>query len=289
MHKDNLHKNGYSFPKLITAYPPLSNFIIKNKVGEDTINFADAAAVIALNKALLKAYYNVNYWDIPKGYLCPPVPGRADYILGVKDLLLENTNLKDQQIKGLDIGTGANIIYPLLGKSLFGWDFVGSDIEELSIDNAVNILKKNKISPKKIAIRRQKSSTAIFRGIIRENERFAFSMCNPPFHKSFEDAQKGSRRKAKNLTGKSEVKLNFGGKSNELWCDGGEYQFIKSMISESVNYQQNVVWFTTLVSKQENVVPLLKQLKKIKPHAYKVIDMGQGQKKSRFIAWTFMK
>ncbi|KXX71031.1 23S rRNA (adenine(1618)-N(6))-methyltransferase RlmF [Flammeovirga sp. SJP92] len=288
MHKNNLHKNGYSFPKLITAYPPLAEFIIKNKIGEDTINFADSDAVIALNKALLKAYYNVNYWSLPKGYLCPPVPGRADYILAIKDLLSEKTNLKDSQIKGLDIGTGANIIYPLLGASLFGWGFVGSEIETASIDNAVGILKKNKISPKKIGIRKQSSSKSIFKGIIRENERFAFCMCNPPFHKSFEDAQKGSRRKIKNLTGKSDVKLNFGGKSNELWCEGGEYQFIQSMMDESVAYKNNVVWFTSLVSKQENVVPLLKHLKKIKPKSHQIIDMGQGQKKSRFIAWTFI-
>ncbi|NME68991.1 23S rRNA (adenine(1618)-N(6))-methyltransferase RlmF [Flammeovirga aprica] len=288
MHKNNLHKNGYSFPKLIKAYPPLTAFVIKNKVGEDTINFADAKAVIALNKALLKAYYNVNYWDLPQGYLCPPVPGRADYILEIKDLLSENTNLRDSQIKGLDVGSGANIIYPLLGNSLFGWDFVGSEIEEASIDNAVEILKKNKISLKKIGIRKQNSDKNIFKGIIRENERYAFSMCNPPFHRSAEEAQKGSMRKAKNLTGKSEVKLNFGGKSNELWCEGGEIQFIKTMMDESVDYKRNVVWFTSLISKQENVVPLLKHLKKVKPTSHKIIDMGQGQKKSRLIAWTFM-
>lgn len=32
----------------------------------------------------------------------------------------------DGEIKGFDIGTGANCIYPLLGASILGWKFVGS-------------------------------------------------------------------------------------------------------------------------------------------------------------------
>ncbi|MBY9001656.1 MAG: RlmF-related methyltransferase, partial [Candidatus Heimdallarchaeota archaeon] len=45
---------------------------------------------------------------------------------------------------------------------------------------------------------------------------------------SLEDAQKGTQRKIKNLSGKKEKKptLNFAGISNELICDGGEYRFI---------------------------------------------------------------
>lgn len=289
MHQNNIHKKGYHFKELIEAYGPLKSFVISNKEGKSTIDFANPDAVKALNKALLKAYYDVKFWDIPKGYLCPPVPGRADYIWAINDLIQETTNLEDHQIKGLDIGSGANIIYPLIGRGIFDWQFVGTEIDDIAIENAVTILKENKIRPKSISIRKQENTNDFFKGIFRKDDYFAFSMCNPPFHKSAEEALKGSQRKVKNLTGKSEVVLNFGGTNKELWCEGGELSFISSMITESVNFKNNVVWFTSLVSKHENVRPLLKHLKTVTPADSRIIDMGQGQKKSRLIAWTFVK
>jgi len=58
------------------------------------------------------------------------------------------------------------------------------------------------------------------------------------------------------------------------------------MIKESVLFKSQVVWFTTLVSKNEHLPKLKKQLEKNKAH-YKTIDMSQGNKKSRFLAWRF--
>jgi len=33
-------------------------------------------------------------------------------------------------VRGLDIGTGASAIYPLLGARVYGWSFLGTDIDE---------------------------------------------------------------------------------------------------------------------------------------------------------------
>lgn len=289
MHPHNIHNKGYQFSELVEAYAPLKSFIIENKSGKSTIDFANPEGVKALNKALLKAYYDVKFWDIPKGYLCPPVPGRADYLWALYDLIQETTNLSDKQIKGLDLGTGANIIYPLIGRGMFEWQFVGTEVDDIAIENGIHILKENKIKPKSISIRKQENPNAFFKGIFRKDDYFTFCMCNPPFHKSAEEARKGSQRKVKNLTGKSEVVLNFGGQNSELWCKGGELSFITSMMSESVEFKDKVVWFTSLVSKHENVRQLLKHLKSVGPSDSRIIDMGQGQKKSRLIAWTFIK
>ena len=133
MHNNNRHKAGYDFTALKKAHPALARFIIKNKFNHQaTIDFSDSKAVKALNLALLKSDYQLEYWDIPEGYLCPPIPGRVDYIHHLNDLLsatpaklLENK----KHISLLDIGTGASCIYPILGQRTYGWQFVASDID----------------------------------------------------------------------------------------------------------------------------------------------------------------
>jgi 23S rRNA (adenine1618-N6)-methyltransferase len=139
---------------------------------------------------------------------------------------------------------------------------------------------------KMIEVRLQKNKDLIFTDVVKLNEHFHLSMCNPPFHASLEDAKHGSDRKNKNL-GLKKNNLNFAGLGHELWCNGGEVEFIKKMIAESVKFKNQILWFTTLVSKKENVDILLRELKNKDVVATKVIDMNQGQKISRIIAWTY--
>lgn len=86
---------------------------------------------------------------------------------------------------------------------------------------------------------------------------------------------------------KQEKTLNFGGQKAELWCPGGELAFIGRMIKESKTYQKQVFWFTCLVSKKDHLSKLKLSLKKSHAKQVKVINMAQGQKVSRFIAWSF--
>ncbi|VEE12382.1 Ribosomal RNA large subunit methyltransferase F [Chryseobacterium gleum] len=115
-------------------------------------------------------------------------------------------------------------------------------------------------------------------------------MCNPPFHDSEESAMKGNIRKMKNLhqSKKSKPLLNFSGQQSELWCEGGELAFITKMIHESALFSTQVLWFTCLVSKKDNLNKLTNLLKKVKAAEVKTIDMAQGQKISRILAWTFI-
>ena len=132
LHPLNKHQGRYDFDVLIKACPELKPFVALNKFGDTSINFFDSTAVKMLNKALLKQYYTIDYWDIPENYLCPPIPGRADYIHHVATLLSEtyqNEIPKGKQIKCLDIGTGANLVYPIIGTREYGWSFIASDID----------------------------------------------------------------------------------------------------------------------------------------------------------------
>ena len=252
LHPRNLHNNRYDFEALIKTNPDLQEFVKPNKYGDLSIDFANPQAVITLNKALLSHFYGIKNYTIPEGYLCPPIPGRADYIHHIADLLAISNNgviPKGNTIKGLDVGIGANGIYAIIGASVYDWDFVGSDIEIESIKSVENIVNSNESLKGKIECKLQSNPQNIFTGIINKDDFYNFTLCNPPFHKSLKDAMDGNKRKIQNLTKQKITKntLNFGGKNNELWCKGGEIAFITNMIKESLEFKNNVFWFTTLV------------------------------------------
>ena len=293
LHPRNRNRYRYDFNNLIKNYPELGEFVFTNEYYHETIDFASPAAVKALNRVLLKEFYGISYWDIPEDYLCPPIPGRADYIHYVADLLA-SSNQKEipdgESISVLDIGVGANCIFPLIGNKEYGWHFTGSEIDLTAISSANNILEQNNISNKIIEVRRQSVPQSIFNGIIQPNELFDLTICNPPFHKSRKEAEIRTERKWKNLGFKKEEKtiLNFGGQNNELWCEGGEEQFISNLIDESAQFKKSVLWFTTLLSKKTNIPVAYNQLKQAKAFEIRTIEMAQGQKISRIVAWTFL-
>ena len=249
----------------------------------------------AFNRALLQQFYDVREWDIPDGYLCPPIPGRADYLHYLADLLgASHDGLipRGPGLRALDVGTGANCIYPLLGHHEYGWRFVGADIDPQSLASAAAILAANPRFAAAIELRRQPDRRQIFQGLIGVDERFDMTLCNPPFHASLDEATRGSRRKWKNLGKLDPTRtlplLNFGGQGAELYCEGGEAAFLAGMAEESRAFATQVFWFTTLVSKASNLPNLQERLKTLGASDIRVVDMAQGQKQSRFVAWTYL-
>ena len=292
LHSRNFHNDRYDFKALIKTKPDLQEFVKPNKYGDLSIDFANPQAVILLNKALLAHFYGIKNYAIQNGYLCPPIPGRADYIHHIADLLASCNNgviPKGKAVIGLDVGIGANGIYAIIGSSVYDWNFVGSDIEIESIKSVENIVNSNEILKEKIECKLQTNPENIFTGIIKADEFYDFTLCNPPFHKSLKDAMDGNKRKVQNLTKQKTTKnaLNFGGKNNELWCKGGEIAFITNMIKESFEFKNNVLWFTTLVSKKDNLPLIYKKLEDIKAKEIKTINMSCGQKITRVVAWSF--
>lgn len=297
LHPRNQHRLRYDFKSLIEKCSELKSFVFINEQYSDasgeTIDFSNPLAVKTLNKALLISYYDIQNWDIPQDYLCPPIPGRADYIHHIADLLAESNNgiiPTGAEVEGLDIGVGANCIYPIIGNGVYNWSFVGTDIDEKALNNCSEIIEANPKLIEAISLQQQLEPRFVFKNIITPEDKFAFTICNPPFHKSAEDASKGSLRKVNNLQDKKVTKavLNFGGQNTELWCDGGELGFITQMIYESARYPMQCLWFTTLVSKQSHLKSLYKTLNKVNAAQIKTIDMTQGQKTSRILAWTFL-
>ena len=296
LHARNRHQGHYDFAALIRAEPSLAALIVHNPEGMASIDFADPLAVRLLNKALLQASYGIKNWGIPPQNLCPPIPGRADYLHYLADLLAGSNQgriPKGQQLHALDIGTGASCVYPLLGSAEYGWQFTATDINPDSLDNAQGILDANPALASRIHLRLQSDKKAIFNWVVDDDAWFDISMCNPPFHASAEEAQAASLRKWENLNkmgqdSDGKALLNFSGLDAELWCEGGEAAFIQGMIRESAEIPTKILWFSSLVSKSANLPAIQSVLKQVKVCAAKTIIMSQGNKESRFVAWTFM-
>jgi 23S rRNA (adenine1618-N6)-methyltransferase len=279
LHPKNKFNKGYDFDALIIKNPLLKEFVIENKFGAVSIDFSNPIAVREINKALLFTYDALSVWNFPEGNLCPPIPGRLDYVHYLAELISSEEN-----VKILDIGTGASCIYPLLGVAEYNWSFVAADIDVDSLDAAQDIVDDNGLKSK-IELRQQLDENQILKGILKDSDSFTATMCNPPFYKSAEEAQGANRRKSRNL-GNNTVR-NFAGNNNELWYVGGEKAFLHNYLYESSLYKKSSIWFTSLVSKKENIKNLEASSKKLGAIDFKVIPMTQGNKVTRIAAWRF--
>ncbi len=291
-HKKSKHKFGYDFPNLIKFHPDLKPFVSENEHGIETLDFSNPKAVKELNRALLFYHYDLRFWDFPEGFLCPPVPSREDYVHHIADLLAEDDKEgypEGQEIRGMDVGVGANCIYPIIGNRRYGWNFIASDIDAEAVKSSEQIVNRNRVLKYQIEVRHQQNRDQIFKGVLRYKEFLEFTMCNPPFYGSHEEAMIETQRKWKNLKGEElkDMVKNFFGKNAEIYCAGGEIGHISKIIGECQAYSKQILWFTTLVSRKENIEPLYKKLRDIKVKEIKTIEMEHGQKKSRILAWTY--
>jgi 23S rRNA (adenine1618-N6)-methyltransferase len=291
-HPRNRHRERYEFHLLIDASPELKQFIRAHPIEGSTIEFSDPTAVKALNRALLIRHYGLNSWDIPAGYLCPPIPSRADYIHHLADLLASDnggTIPRGGRVRIFDLGMGANCVYGILAVAEYDWRIVGSDIDRHAVNWARSLVAANANLRGKIECRVQPSETAIFDGVLSSEELFHAVVCNPPFHASALEAELSTQRKVRNL---GLVTLagdrNFGGRNHELWCEGGEAGFIQRMVSASTRRSKSCLWFTTLVSKRGSLPGIYRELKRARVVDVRTAPFAQGQKQSRIVAWTFL-
>jgi len=290
LHPRNMHRERYDFKQLTDSCPELIPFVTMNIHNEESIDFSNQEAVRMLNKAIMKFYYGIDSWNIPSGYICPPIQGRADYIHHIADILGNHNQGKvptGNQIKCMDVGVGASCVYPIIGNSAYGWSFVGADIDTVSIESGNTILEANPILKENVELRWQKNIRDVFYGMIQRDELFDLSICNPPFHDSLAesettpDSNNSHPAENDNFTPKS-VKYN-----SELCCEGGEERFLKDMIRQSKNFAASCLWFSTLVLKQSHLKNALEALQNAKATEVKNIPLGQGNKAIHMIAWTF--
>jgi 23S rRNA (adenine1618-N6)-methyltransferase len=290
LHPRNRHAQGYDFERLLAVCPELGPLLRRVPHGGLSIDFADPVALRLLNRALLADAYGIRGWDIPAGYLCPAVPGRADYLHHLADLLAGSNAgsiPRGPVVRVLDVGVGASAIYPLIGQREYGWSFVGSDLDPGAMRSAARILAANPGLP--IELRLQTRANTIFSGVVNAHESFDATLCNPPFHASQAEVREAAGRKWRKL-GRAAAgdARSFGGQARELWCPGGLMGFVRRMIDESAMLAARVRWFTVLVASSSELPGVQRALRQAGARDVRVVAMAQGQKQSRFVAWTFL-
>ncbi len=275
----------------VSHYRRYRRFLLTTAAGEPGINFADPNAVKTLYQARLVHFYQLNHWDLPEGYLCPAVPGRLDYLLHLQDVLQQSHQgklPKRRHLTVLDIGCGANLIYPLLAVRALGWRAIASDIDSTALAHARQLITEHQLQAQ-IELRAQSDSQAIFDGLLKPGDYVDVTLCNPPFHSSAAEAAAGSSRKRQNLgLAADAAALNFAGQSHELWCPGGEAEFIRRMIQQSQSIGHQVYWFSCLVAKKQHLPAIQQQLRELGVTESRLVEMAQGNKQSRFVCWSFL-
>ncbi|CAH1638254.1 unnamed protein product [Spodoptera littoralis] len=279
MHPRNIYKTPPDFGKLSLFYPEfaaISKMDITGKVG---IDFKDPHSLRVLTKCLLKSDFNLEV-DIPADRLVPTLPLRLNYILWIEDLM-EVTHRKEN-IVGLDIGTGACAIYPLLGAVKNKWKFVGTESDAESFTKAEENVQRNNLQE---LIKLTKNSTKCIISHLftyDDKEQFDFCMCNPPFYSNLQELCE-SRSPAR-----LPPKNGFTGSPQELITEGGELEFCRQLIRESKQYRDNILIFTTMVGHKYNLSVLLQDLKS-EGISHTHAEFCQGRVTRWGLAWTYQQ
>jgi len=251
------------------------------------LDFSNPESVKQLTKTLLKKDFGLKI-ELPDDRLCPPVPNRLSYLLWIQSLLDTTSESysdafdPERQVLGLDIGTGASSIYPLLGCSQrFNWRFAGTDIDEKSLQFARKNIEINGLQ-KRIKLHQSKPDGPL---LPLDDLRFSeidFSMCNPPFYESKADMLSSAASKQRPPF------TACTGSETEMVTPGGETSFVSRMIDESLRLQDRVQWYTSMLGKYSSVSAVVKKLKEHKIGNYAVTEFVQGSKTRRWgVAWTF--
>ncbi|KAI9887988.1 MAG: hypothetical protein M1823_000245 [Watsoniomyces obsoletus] len=279
----NPYQNGVDFESLAKDSPEFAQVLKKN----GQLDFSDPKAVQQLTMSLLNRDFNLKI-ILPDDRLCPPVPNRLNYILWLQDLLdTTSEEYRDnfdpnREVLGLDIGTGASCIYPLLGCSQRPkWRFLGTDIDDKNLQIAQQNISSNQLQSRIKLIKRRPLDPLIPKELI-ESQDVDFVMCNPPFYDSREEmlslAEKKHRPPFSACTG-AEI---------EMITPGGEIGFIQRLIDESVVLKEEVQWYTTMLGKFGSVTSIIERLKSAGIQNWAVTEFIQGTKTRRWaVAWSW--
>ncbi|XKL67409.1 hypothetical protein PGB90_002900 [Kerria lacca] len=280
MHPRNIYKVPPNFTEVAHYYPEFQKYVLEKPNGKLTFDFKNADGLRCLTKILLKKDFKLDV-TIPEDTLIPALPLRLNYILWLEDLL-DWTLERKTEIKGIDIGTGATCIYPLLAARKNGWKMLGSEINESNKKMAEENVKKNSLEHLITIV--AVSSSTFLDGIVTENENIDFCMCNPPFFNSSnleEDKKryrKGQHQKIKNCTS---------GKMDEILSNGGETEFVKRIIQDSLKLRDKIRIYTSMVGHKSSVQPLLQELKRCGVTSVSQTEFCQGRTVRWAVAWTF--
>ncbi|XP_005987545.2 RNA N6-adenosine-methyltransferase mettl16 isoform X1 [Latimeria chalumnae] len=283
MHPRNRYKDKPpDFAKLASKYPEFKQHVHVNLAGRVSLNFKDPEAVRALTCTLLKEDFGLAI-DIPLERLIPTVPLRLNYIHWVEDLIGHHDTEKSEPRRGIDIGTGASCIYPLLGATMNGWYFLATEVDDMCFNyakknveqnNLFDLIKVVKVPQKTLLMDALKEESSII---------YDFCMCNPPFFANQLEAKGENSRNPRRAPPSS---VNTGG-ITEIMAEGGELEFVKRIIHDSLQLKERLRWYSCMLGKKCSLAPLKEELHKQGVPKVTHTEFCQGRTMRWALAWSF--
>ncbi|KAG5962390.1 hypothetical protein E4U57_007061 [Claviceps arundinis] len=268
------------------------------------LDFRDPKSVMQLTKTLLRLDFGIKI-HLPDDRLCPPVPNRHNYMIWLKDLL--DTSSYDepgQKRTGLDIGTGASCIYPLLGCAQRPWSFIatgtsetfpylasmtlllltflGTDIDPSSLEWAQSNIKLNDLSHRIHILPRHPDSPLIPLNEPGLPPTIDFTMTNPPFYSSEEEMLQSAQNKHR------PPYTACTGSTTEMVTPGGELAFVQRIFTESLVSRGHIQWYTAMFGFLSSLTAFIETLHAENVQNYAVTEFVQGKKTRRWaVGWSF--
>lgn len=279
MHPRNIYKSPPNFKQLALDFPEFQKFVQQDFTGKVSLDFKNLESLRALSCVLLKKDFNLDV-HIPLNKLIPTIPLRLNYILWIEDLLQLFAD-KGKTIQGIDVGTGASCVYPLLGAKKNSWRFVATELDSESVAVATENVKRNNLEHLISIVHVQNEN--LIMNVVGDGK-FDFCMCNPPFFSSPKELHPFFKARTRN---RPHPKNAFCATENEVVSKGGEVEFIAKLIHESKMLGNKVAIYTTMIGHKSSIAPLKKLLRELEVYSFKESEFCQGNTTRWGLAWTF--
>ncbi|KAF8823648.1 hypothetical protein HHX47_DHR9000451 [Lentinula edodes] len=185
-------------------------------------------------------------------------------------------------VLGIDIGTGASAIYPLLACSLEkSWEFVVSEIDPSSFVTARQNISTNKLGDRIQIVQSHATSPILLPLHLDKERRFDFTMCNPPFYSSLQEVLQSAEAK------QYRPNAVCTGAEIEMITSGGESAFVGKMVIESLDIRERCKWYTSMLGKLSSVTEVVDILKSHSIDNYIITEFVQGQTRRWAVGWSF--
>ncbi|KAK0498830.1 hypothetical protein EDD18DRAFT_1153999 [Armillaria luteobubalina] len=280
MHDRNIYRRTTDFVGLAKAYPELENHLIPSPSSSSlkTIDFKNEESQRCLTKALLYRDFGVDV-VLPEDRLCPPVPNRLNYVLWIQDIMREHPS---PGVCGVDIGTGASAIYPLLACKLeLDWSFVATELDDASFQLAESNISRNQLGNRVRVLQAHPGQPILSPLNASPDESFSFTMCNPPFYASLDEVTLSAEGKA------MDPNAVCTGAPVEMVTPGGEAAFVRQILRESKQLGTRCRWYTSMLGKMSSLKEVVDLLKELSIDNYAITEFVQGQTRRWAIGWSF--
>ena len=278
----------------LASSPAHSDLASALAAGNGCLDFSSASAVRSLSRALLMQCFGLTDWTLSDGALVPPIAARAAYLRRM-GLIVGGGVPPPHPLSLLDVGTGANLIFPLLAASpVFGWSATGLDVTPAALSGAAANLALNPSLASRIRLvagsptgRPPILAPALGgEGGTDAASHFDFSVCNPPFFES--DAARATTAKD---PGAAHGGGHAGTAAETVWQGGGEAGFVCAFASESAAFPHAVTWFSSLLGRKASLTAVRGVLGGLRPQPEVrtfTLAEGGGRTTRWVVAWSWV-